>query len=253
MLGSRVAETRGIGPDGHVVSSPESVFDLAGTYPLKMRVTGVLAPSGTPDDDAIFVDVRTAWVIQGLAHGHQDLADPAAASQVLKREGNRVVGNASVVEYTEITDDNIDSFHFHGDATEFPITGVLALPSNVKSATLLMGRYENPEERHQIVRPVDVMDELLDTILTVEQFVVAALVLVGVATLATAALVFVLSMRLRKREIETMVKIGGSRTRVRAVLLSEIVLVITASALCAGVLTWLTSGVGAAWVRSWVV
>ena len=58
-----------MGVGGHVVSSPESVFDLAGVYPLKMAVVGVLAPTHTPDDDAVFVDVKTAWVIAGLAHG----------------------------------------------------------------------------------------------------------------------------------------------------------------------------------------
>lgn len=253
VVGARVAEQRGLAPGGHVVSSPETVFDLAGAYPLKMLVRGVLAPSGGPDDDAIFVDVRTAWVIEGLAHGHEDLSRPEAANRVLKRDGNTVIGNASVVEYREITDDNMDSFHFHGDRADFPITAVLAVARDVKSATLLMGRYEDPEERHQIVRPVAVMDELLDTILTVERFVVAALVLVGIATLATASLVFVLSMRLRRREIETMVKIGGSRLHVAAVVLSEIVLVLAVSAALAGILTWITSSVGAEWVRSWIM
>ena len=92
VVGAAVAEHRGLAPGGHVISSPESVFNLAGVYPLKMRVTGILAPAGTPDDDAIFVDVRTAWVIEGLAHGHTDLSKPGAAGQVLKREGNVVVG-----------------------------------------------------------------------------------------------------------------------------------------------------------------
>ena len=30
-----------------------------------MTVTGVLAPTGTPDDDAVLVDIKTAWVIEG--------------------------------------------------------------------------------------------------------------------------------------------------------------------------------------------
>ncbi len=48
------------------MSSPESVFDITGVYPLKMNVVGILQPTGTPDDDAVFVDVKTAWVIGGL-------------------------------------------------------------------------------------------------------------------------------------------------------------------------------------------
>ena len=73
VIGAAVAKSMGIGVGDHVITSPESVFDLAGVYPLKMPVVGVLAPSLSPDDEAIFVDIKTSWVIQGLGHGHQEL------------------------------------------------------------------------------------------------------------------------------------------------------------------------------------
>jgi len=248
VLGARVAEERGLGPGGHLVSAAENVFDLAGVYPLRMRVTGVLERAGNADDLAVFVDVKTAWVIEGLAHGHGDLAD----SEVLERGERGAVANASVVQYNEVTDENVGSFHFHGDQATFPITAVLAAPPDHKAATLLMGRYGAPDARHQILRPVAVMDELLDTILTVEGFVLAALVLVGAGTLATAALVFLLSLRLRRREIETMARIGGSRASIAWVLASEIVAVLLTSAILAALLTWITSRVGAEALRSWL-
>ena len=205
-----------------MVSSPESVFDLTGVYPLKMKVVGVLEPSFGADDAAIFVDLKTTWVIEGLVHGHQDLATPEAAAGVLRREGERIVANASVVQYNEITEENIDSFHFHGGVDDYPITAVIAVPRDVKSGTILMGRYESAEESQQIARPDAVMAELLETILTIQGFVVAAILMVAIATLATGALVLLLSLRLRRREIETMVKIGGARSRIAAVLVSEV-------------------------------
>ena len=253
VLGAEVAERRGVAPGGAIISSPESVFDIAGVYPLKMRVTGVLARSGSPDDDAIFADLKTAWVIEGLAHGHQDLDRPEAAGQVLKKEGNVVVGNAAVVQFNEVTDDNIDSFHFHGDPATFPITAIIAAPPDQKSATLLMGRYQNTNQPQQIVRPMRVMEELLATILTVQSFVIAALIIVGLATLATASLVFLLSLRLRRREIETMVKIGGSRTRIAAVLASEVLVVVGLSITLAAVLTWMTGAFGSDVIRTLIV
>ena len=133
------------------------------------------------------------------------------------------MANASVREYNEITDANIDSFHFHGEDEEFPVTAIIAVPFDDKSATLLQGRYLSQDELVQIVQPINVMDELLSTILTVQSYVVAAVVIVGIATLATASLVFMLSLRLRRREIQTMIKIGGSRGRILGVLASEIV------------------------------
>ena len=66
VLGSTAADVAGVGLDGHVYSAPETVFDLAGVYPLKMKVVGVLKPAGTPDDLVVFVDVKTAWIIEGL-------------------------------------------------------------------------------------------------------------------------------------------------------------------------------------------
>ncbi len=253
VLGARVAASLGIGPGDTVVSSPESVFDLAGVYPLRMRVVGVLEPSHTPDDLAVFVDLKTAWIIEGLGHGHQDMAAPEAAAGVLSREENRITANASVVQYNEITEENIDSFHFHGDLAGNPITAIIAVPHSEKSGVLLMGRYQGDGEPSQIVRPVAVMNDLLDTILTIQSYVVAAILIVAVATLATAALVFLLSLRLRKREIETMVKIGGSRLSVAAVLVSEIVVVLVLGVALAGGLTLLTSRFGSAAIRTFIL
>jgi putative ABC transport system permease protein len=250
VLGAKVAEDLGIGLGGAVVSSPESVFDLAGVYPLKMKVVGVLAPSYTADDEAVIVDLKTTWVIEGLVHGHQDLSTPEAASGVLKRAGDTITANASVVQFNEITEDNIDSFHFHGDLSGYPISAIIAVPNDQKSSTILMGRYEGEEERSQIVQPITVMNELLDTILTIQGFVVGAILLVAIATLATAALVFMLSLRLRRREIETMTKIGGSKAHIGSLLASEVVAVLVAGVLLAGGLTVLTSRFGAGIIRA---
>jgi len=250
VLGSRAAESLSAGPGDYVVSSSESVFDIAGVYPLKMRVVGVLDFADSADDDAIFVDVKTAWVIQGLVHGHQDLNRPEAAAGVLGREGNRVIANASVVQYNEITEENLESFHFHGDLSNYPLTAVLAVPPDQRASALLQGRYQSDEDLAQIVTPVAVMEDLLGTILTVERFVVAGAVIVGLATLATAALVFLLSLRLRRRERLTLFKIGGSRLAVASVMASEVVVVLASGALLAAGLTLLTSQFGSLAIRA---
>jgi len=249
VLGARAAEALDVGVGGTVISSPESVFDIAGVYPLKMQVVGVLETSYTADDVAVFVDLKTAWIIQGLVHGHQDMAAPEAASGVLAREGDNIVANASVLQYTEITPENIDSFHFHGAAEDYPISAVIAAPHDQKSGTILMGRYESPDDSSQILRPTTVIDDLLGTIFTVQNFVVAGMILVGLAALATAVLVFVLSLRLRKREIETMAKIGGSTARVAGVLVTEVAVVVLASVVFAGILAALTARFASTAVR----
>ncbi len=253
VVGAEVAKILGVEPGGHIVSSPESVFDLAGVYPLKMRVAGVLEFSDSPDDNAIFVDPKTAWIIEGFGHGHQDLAAPEAGGSVLKREGNTITANASVVQYNEITAENLDTFHFHGDLGDYPVTAIIAVPPDEKSGVLLRGRYQSKEELSQILKPVTVMNELLATILTVQSYVVTAVVIVGLSTLATAVLVFMLSLRLRRREIETMVKIGGSKLSILSVLASEIVVVLVISISLAGVLTMATRWFGSTAIRALIL
>jgi putative ABC transport system permease protein len=237
VVGATAAQRLGVSPGDTVVSSPESVFDLAGVYPLELRVTGVLAPAHTPDDDAVFVDVKTAWVIAGLGHGHQDLAKPEADAAVLRREGRLIRANASVVQYNTITPENVDSFHFHGSEESLPVTGVIAVPHDEKSAVLLMGRYTGADEAVQITRPAAVMENLLATVAAIQSYVEAAIGAVAVATLATAALVFSLSMRLRRREVSTLSMIGASRGSVATLLFSEVAFVLIFAALLAGTLT----------------
>jgi len=253
VVGANVAESLDVKPGDAVISTTETVFDLAGVYPLKMKVAGVLARTFTPDDDAIFVDVKTAWIIEGLGHGHQDLAGPDAAQGVLSRSEENIVANASVVQFNEITEDNVDSFHFHGDLSSYPLTAVLVVPRDEKSGVILRGRYAADTATSQIIRPVSVIDELLDTILTIQQFIVAAVIIVGLATVATAALVFMLSLRLRRREIDTMVKIGGSRPRVVSMLLAEVFIVVILSSSLAAVLTLVTWRFGPGVIESFVL
>jgi len=242
VLGSEVARRADLGPGDSILSSAETMFDIAGVYPLKMKVAGILAPTGSPDDHAVFVDLKTAWIIEGLGHGHQGLDRPEAAEGVLRREGNRVIANASVVQYNQITPENVDSFHFHGDASQFPITSIIALPHDEKSSAVLESRYLAEDEAVQIVRPDEIMEKLLGTVFTVGRYVIAAVILVGLSTLATMVLVFVLSLQLRRRELETMAKIGGTRRRIAAIVAAEV---------CGVLALGITIAVGLAAMTAW--
>jgi len=249
VAGADAARALGASPGDSVVSAPENIFDLAGVYPLKMRVVGVLARTFSPDDDAVFVDVKTAWVIEGLAHGHAALKE----GEILSRKGGTPVANASVVQYTEITPQNIDGFHFHGDPGEFPVTAILAVPHDAKGKALLMGRYLGRDEVCQIVEPVTVMDDLIATVAKVRSYVVAVVVLVSSSTLVSAALVFLLSLRLRRREMETMSKIGCSRWNVSSLLACEILIVIALSVGLAAGLALVTNVYGPSLIREFIL
>lgn len=241
VIGAAVARELGLEPGDSLVSSPETVFDLAGVYPLKMKVVGVLRKSHTSDDLAVFVDLKTAWVIEGLGHGHDDVTKIEDRSVILDRTSDNVVANAKLMQFNEITEDNIDSFHFHGDAAIYPITAVIALPNDKKSGTILRGRYLQADADYQIVEPDDVIDGLLENIFRVKNVLDAVIAVVGVATVLAIVLVFSLSLRLREREIGTIFKLGCSRMTIARLLASEIaIIVLISGTLCAAVV-WLTN------------
>jgi len=253
LLGAEAARTLNATIGDAVISTPAGAFDVAGSYPLKMRVAGILAPAGTPDDEAIFVDIKTAWVIAGLAHGHEDVTAPTAdTARILQREAANVIANASVLSYNEITPDNIASFHFHGAPATFPVDAILTIPNDFRSGVLLRGRMEAQTGSDvQIVEPLKVVKELLATVFSVRDLIVLGSLGVGLAALAIAILVFALSIRLRRREIETIRKIGGPRRQVNAILGAEVVIVLGAAVLIALTLTLFVRQYGEALLR-WI-
>lgn len=239
VLGATAAAQQGVGSGDYVISSPETVFDIAGVYPLRMKVAGILEPNGSADDDAIFVDIRTSWIIQGLGHGHQDLARPAAGTAVLSSKNGVVTANASLRQYPEITTDNVLEFHFHGDNSTFPLTSIIAVPPDDKSGTLLRGRYLSNNEGLQMVMPSVVLNDLLDTVFTVQNYVILGLTLLALATVAVIMLVFLLSQQLRRGEFHTLSRIGASRRYIGLLVASELTFVFVGSLLLAALLIFI--------------
>ena len=90
VVGSQVAAQLGISAGDQIISDRENAIGFGGQTPLKMNIAGVLSESRSPDDWAVFVDVKTAWVVAGLGHGHEDLSDADEGSgKILGSDGNR--------------------------------------------------------------------------------------------------------------------------------------------------------------------
>ena len=234
VIGARVAAELGLRPGDDLLSSPESLFDLAGVYPLKMRVVGVIEPAQSADDLAVFVDVKTAWVVQGLVHGHQDLSQVTDPTLVMSRSDGKVTATAKLAQFTQITSKNIDSFHFHGDPADYPITAVIALPDDERAGAILRGRYvgagmDGNAQTGQITIPTEVVAGLLADIFRIKSILDAVILVVGLATALALVLVFALSLRLRQREIQTMFKLGCSRMTTARLLAAEIAIILAVS------------------------
>lgn len=225
VIGANVAAELGKGVGDTLVSSPENLFDLDGVYPLEMPIVGILAPTNSADDDGIFVDIKTAWVIQGIGHGHQDVVTAAEIAA-----GSTALAEASVVQYQRITPENIDSFHFHGGQEEFPATAVIVIPNDTRAATILRGRYLDPDGTAQMVEPATVIERLVARIFRIKSLLNAVTAIIAVAALAAIGLAIFLSFRLRAGEISTAIKLGARRGMVLRLLLAETVTLLSLSA-----------------------
>jgi putative ABC transport system permease protein len=249
VVGAGLARQRHLHPGGALSSSPEQVFDIAGVYPLKMRITGVLAESHSADDDAVFVDVKTAWLIEGIAHGHDDVVRTTDPNNVLERKDGNVAATPAVRMFTEVTDENLGSFHFHGDPLSFPLTAVIVLPDDAKARAILLGRYQNAPDDVQLVQPVEQMDALLASLFQAERLTILLVVTLGVAVLLIAALVFALSFKMRRREFATLEDIGVAGRTLALVKFLEVTLVGAAAAGIVLVVEQLARASGPALVR----
>ncbi len=243
LLGATVASQLGLAPGDRLVSEPENMFDLSGPSPLNMRVTGVLRPTGSPDDEIILCDLKTTWIMQGIGHGHSvkkgptDTPDANSDSDSHGHNSSR----ENMTTSAEVTDENLQTFHFHGPSDTFPLTAIIALPDSARSETLLIGKYLSADEPYQIIRPVDVVDELMHSISQIRRLFDWLALLLAVVTILLVGLVVMLSIRLRGAEMRTMTLLGCSRTTIAAIVVAELSIVIAISLVLAVILALVVS------------
>ena len=238
VLGSTVARQLGLKPGDPLLSEPELSFDFDDSFTLRMRVTGVLATTGTSDDHGVFVDLATSWLIAGIGHGHVQ-SPTARESETGLNTTNAPRHDASLTQFTEITDDNVGSFHFHGRESDFPLTVILAIPHDERSTTLLEGRYLRPDATTQALRPREVVTELLEFVVQLQQFFDALFAVLAVVTTLFLALVVALSVRLRAREFLTMTHLGCRPALLLQLIVFEQFMLISAGATLATVVAML--------------
>jgi putative ABC transport system permease protein len=231
-VGANVADRLKIGPGDSVTSEPENLFDMDGSFPLRMRITGVLARTDSPDDDAIFVDIQTAWIIAGIGHGHAPTSLPASqdeANPEVEAGKSPPAHDAWLIEYTEIDESNAASFHFHGEQQDFPVTAIIAIPNDNESETLLMGRYLDADDPSQLLQPTEVIDELLSFVVQLRRVFAYAFAAMSSVAVALLALLIALTVKLRDREFQTLFRLGGSRFLIVRLVGAELLILISAS------------------------
>jgi len=241
VAGSRVAREAGLQPGDRIRSDLTNLYNLAGSYPMLLTVVGVLEPTGTPDDGALFADVKTTWAIDGHLHGHtkvtQDNALPRQELPSNPDEPENLEATAAIFLETEVTDQTRASFHLHGDPAELGVTAILVWPTDVRARDQLLGD-QALEEVTRAVRPVEVVRTVLGIVLQVRDGLIAWFGLVAASTVAFVGLVLALSLRLRHAELTLIRRIGAARGTVTLLVGVEVGLVLLAALVVAALATF---------------
>lgn len=210
VLGSRVAEREQLAPGGHIFSDQSDVYDISRPPAIRMSIVGVLEPTGGPDDDVIFADIATAWAIAGILHGHDAARTVRDPNMLLRRTEDNVTISGALIEYNEVTPETIGGYHLHADPSQLPLTSVLVVPKDQKSATLLHTEV-NLSKTEQMVRPSVVMDELLSYVLRIKSVIDVVSAALIATNAALTGLILMLTYRARSGERRTLLRIGAAR------------------------------------------
>ncbi len=233
-LGSEVAAYLGLGAGDTLFTDPAGLYDLTRPSSLELEIAGVFAPTGGPDDAAIFTDIKTAWVLLGLYHGHTEAGAALAADPELElgRDETHVALSGALLEYNRVDRSTGKSFHMHGDPGARPISAVLLWPSSPKAATLTKARI-NAEDRWRVLAPAEIVDELLSVVLRAKRLFDSVTLLLALATVVLVALVLALSTRLRESELRTLDRIGCAPGTIPALVATEALAILVLASLVA--------------------
>ena len=237
VAGAEIARNFKLEVGDRVRSDLTNLYNIAGAYPKLLEVVGILEPSGSPDDEVFFADVKTVWLLDGSLHGHQEVT-PETALNPDAEEGTNLEATAALFMLTEITEANRTQFHFHGGQKDLPLSAVLVFPRNQKAHDQILGDYIL-EETLQAVEPVEVIRTILGIVLRVNEGLAVYFGLVAVSTAAFFFLVLTLTLRLRRDEITLMRRVGCSRFAIPTIVGAEVVLIVLLSIALAVLLSWL--------------
>lgn len=227
VLGSRVAAETGLGVGDTIASDRHELFDLSVPPPMTMTVAGVLEPTGTSADEAVFASIETAWLIGGQSHIHAE-GDELQADDVIAASEGAVAVRPTLETASTITEQNVLTLHGHDAPELLPLTSVVIFADDPKPLTLAAARFEG-DASLQAVRPEVVVEEMMSTVVRVQAVFDGITTLLAGGTALLVVLTTSLAARLRAQEFKILDSIGAPRFFKPSLLALQLVVVTTAA------------------------
>ncbi|MEO0511786.1 MAG: hypothetical protein AAF108_02685 [Planctomycetota bacterium] len=228
VLGSRAAASIGLAVGDAVSTDQRLAYDITETPSAMLTIVGVLEATGTPDDHAVFTDIETAWVIEGIAHAHDAAESLEGDTLVLGKTEDHTALSLAVPTRQDIAGEPDAGFHLHGSRAGLPLSAVLVYPDDAKALSIAKTEI-NASGRAIAVEPSRVAAELLAFLVRAQAFADAAGVVLGGVTLLLATLLATLVAKIRAAEYATLADIGFPRAFTVAWLTGEIGALLTAA------------------------
>ena len=144
---------------------------------------------------------------------------------VKANEGENLEATNCYFMFPEITEENRNSFHLHGDIGELPISSVLLLPKDVEQHNIALGDYELRKDV-QAVRPKIVVETILEILLGIQRALDAYFFVVSFSTLSFFSLILYLSKQIEINRVRIMERMGASKKMIRWMFIAEVSIVL---------------------------
>ncbi len=201
----------------------------------KFKVVGVLAPTGTAQDRAVFISLQSAWIL----HAH-DRHEAAEAKERADKKAAGVAVPEEDHEHEKLTtaEDLIEP--------DRQITGALlrAAGGNTSPIYARLGYMLRQEAGLTVASPSTEIRNLFSIVGNISQILVAMAGVVGISSGIAIMLALYNSMEQRRRQIAVLRVLGCSRPRVFGLVLVESAMLGVFGA---------AAGIGAAAVGGWLV
>ena len=207
-LGDEIQPTHGIGSEGHKHEG--------------FKVVGILKPTGTANDRAVFINIEGFYLLEGHALSPEDEKEDQQVSD----------GDAHADEHPSEDDPAHEAEHAHQQAhTPLPIsqrevTSILVLCNSPLGPTALDYAINKGEDRiAQTVAPAREVAVLMNSIVGPVRVILLVLTVLIIIVAGVSILVSIYnSMNERSHDIAVMRALGASRGAVMAIILVESIL-----------------------------
>jgi len=208
-VGDEINPSHGIGGEGH----KHDAFE----------VVGILQPTGTANDRAVFINMEGFYLLEGHALSPHEEDEHEHAAETETAEQHAVEGHEHDDEHEH---DHAHEHHEPLPVAQREVTSILVLCNSPFGPTVLDTAVNKGEDRiAQAVAPARVVTMLLDSIVGPVRVVLLVLTVLIVIVAGISILVSIYnSMSERSHDIAVMRALGASRGAVMGIILVESIL-----------------------------